>query len=70
MMRALWTAASGMNTQQTHVDTIANNLSNINTAGYKTEKAEFKTLLYQNLQSQSTNTNGEKKPVSANAYHR
>ena len=43
MMRALWTAASGMNTQQTHVDTIANNLSNINTAGYKTEKAEFKT---------------------------
>lgn len=65
MMRALWTAASGMNTQQTHVDTIANNLSNINTAGYKTEKAEFKTLLYQNLQSQSTNTNGEKKPVSA-----
>lgn len=65
MMRALWTAASGMNSQQTHVDTIAHNLSNINTAGYKSEKAEFKTLLYQNLQSQSTNSDGTRKPISA-----
>lgn len=65
MMRALWTAASGMTSQQTNVDTIANNLSNINTAGYKTEKAEFKSLLYQNLQSQSTNSDGTNKPVSA-----
>ena len=65
MMRALWTAASGMTSQQTNVDTIANNLSNINTAGYKTEKAEFKSLLYQNLQSRSTNSDGTKKPVSA-----
>lgn len=65
MMRALWTAASGMNSQQTNVDTIANNLSNINTAGYKAEKAEFKSLLYQNMQSKSTNTLGENKPISA-----
>lgn len=65
MMRALWTAASGMNSQQTNVDTIANNLSNINTTGYKSEKAEFKSLLYQNLQSRSTNSNGTNKPVSA-----
>lgn len=38
MMRSLWTAASGMIAQQTNVDTIANNLSNVNTTGYKTEK--------------------------------
>lgn len=65
MMRALWTAASGMTNQQTNVDTISNNLSNINTAGYKSERSEFKTLLYQNLQSQSTNSDGTNKPVSA-----
>lgn len=65
MMRALWTAASGMTSQQTNVDTISNNLSNINTAGYKSEKAEFKSLLYQNLQSRSTNSDGTNKPVSA-----
>ena len=35
MMRSLWTAASGMTAQQTNVDTISNNLANINTIGYK-----------------------------------
>ncbi len=35
MMRALWTAASGMTAQQYNVDTIANNLSNVNTTGFK-----------------------------------
>ena len=35
MMRSLWTAASGMMAQQTIVDTISNNLSNVNTVGYK-----------------------------------
>ena len=50
MMRSLWSAASGMISQQTAVDTIANNLANVNTTGYKTEKAEFKSLLYQTLQ--------------------
>lgn len=65
MLRSLWTAASGMNAQQTNVDTIANNLANINTTGYKAESAGFKTLLYQNLQSKTTSANGENKPVSA-----
>ena len=50
MMRSLWSAASGMISQQTAVDTIAHNLSNVNTTGYKTEKTEFKSLLYQTLQ--------------------
>lgn len=65
MLRSLWTAASGMTAQQTNVDTIANNLANVNSTGYKTESAEFKSLLYQNLQSISTSANGEQKPVAA-----
>lgn len=65
MMRALWTAASGMTSQQTNVDVIANNLSNINTIGFKSDSAQFKTLLYQTIQSKTTSANGETKPVGA-----
>lgn len=65
MMRALWSAASGMIAQQTNVDTISHNLANVNTTGYKTQRAEFKTLLYQNMQTRTTTTNGENKPVEA-----
>lgn len=65
MMRSLWSAASGMISQQTNVDTIANNLANVNTTGYKTEKAEFKSLLYQTLQTRTTTANGEEKPIPA-----
>lgn len=64
-MRSLWSAASGMISQQTAVDTIAHNLSNVNTTGYKTEKTEFKSLLYQTLQTRTTTANGENKPISA-----
>lgn len=65
MVRSLWTAASGMIAQQNNVDTIANNLANVNTTGYKTEVAEFKSLLYQDIQTKTTSANGERKPVSA-----
>ena len=65
MMRSLWSAASGMVSQQTNVDTIANNLANVNTTGYKTEKAEFKTLLYQTVQTRTTTANGAQKPIPA-----
>lgn len=65
MVRSLWTAASGMVAQQTNVDTISNNLANVNTTGYKTTQAEFKTLLYQNLQTTTTKADGTQKPVSA-----
>lgn len=65
MMRALWSAASGMISQQTAVDTISHNLSNVNTTGYKNEKTEFKSLLYQTLQTRTTTANGENKPISA-----
>ena len=65
MVRSLWTAATGMIAQQTNVDTIANNLANVNTTGYKTQVAEFQSLLYQNLQTKTTSANGEMKPGSA-----
>lgn len=63
MMRSLWTGASGMIAQQTNVDTIGNNLANVNTTGFKSEKAEFKSLLYQTIQDTSTDTEGKYKPV-------
>jgi flagellar basal-body rod protein FlgG len=65
MMRSLWSAASGMLAQQTNLDTVANNLANVNTVGYKKDTTEFKSLLYQTLQSPSTNSAGENKPVPA-----
>lgn len=64
MVRSLWTAATGMIAQQTNLDTIANNLANVNTQGYKTQVNEFKTLLYQTLQTETTSANGEQKPIS------
>ena len=51
--------------QQTNVDVIANNLANVNTTGYKSETAEFKSLLYQTIQARTTTANGANKPVSA-----
>ena len=65
MVRSLWSAATGMKAQQTNVDNIANNLANVNTLGYKTKKAEFKSLLYQTLQTRSTNNVGDAKPIPA-----
>ena len=65
MLRSLWTAASGMIAQQNNVDTIANNLANVNTTGYKSETAEFKSLLYQELQTKTTSSNGDTKPIGA-----
>ncbi len=49
MIRALYSAATGMTAQQLNVDNIANNLANANTAGYKARRAQFQDLLYQNL---------------------
>lgn len=50
MIRALFSAASGMNAQQTNVDNIAHNLANANTAGFKMRRAQFQDLLYQTMQ--------------------
>ena len=65
MMRSLWTGASGMKAQQTSVDTIANNLANVNTTGFKSQSTQFKSLLYQELQERTTTANGNPKPTNA-----
>jgi len=49
MIRALNSAASGMTAQQLNVDTIANNLANANTAGFKMRRAQFEDLIYQSM---------------------
>ncbi len=51
MIRALWTAGTGMVAQQTNLDVISNNLANVNTTGFKKSRAEFQDLMYQTLRS-------------------
>ena len=51
MIRALKTAATGMQAQQLNIDNIANNLANINTTGFKRSKVEFQDLFYQTQKS-------------------
>lgn len=49
MMRALWTAGSGMVAQQANVDVISNNLANVNTTGFKKVRSDFQDLMYQTM---------------------
>jgi flagellar basal-body rod protein FlgG len=56
MIKAMRTAASGMAGQQMNVDNIANNLSNVNTTGFKKSKIEFQDVLYQNLRRAGSTT--------------
>ncbi len=51
MMRALWTAGSGMRAQQLNIDVIAHNLANVNTTGFKKSRVEFQDLLYETLRA-------------------
>ncbi len=54
MIRALYTAASGMNAQQLNMDNVANNLANVNTAGFKKSRVEFEDLVYQEMRAAGT----------------
>ncbi|MDD5245130.1 MAG: flagellar basal-body rod protein FlgG [Syntrophorhabdaceae bacterium] len=64
MIRALWTAATGMNVQQVNLDVIANNIANVNTNGFKKSRADFQDLMYQTLRVQGTRTdNGNQVPT-------
>ncbi|MDR2808682.1 MAG: flagellar basal-body rod protein FlgG [Spirochaetaceae bacterium] len=54
MVRSLWTGASGMIGQQANIDTIANNLANVNTTGFKRMRADFEDLLYQTVKTAGT----------------
>jgi flagellar basal-body rod protein FlgG len=47
MIRALYSAATGMNAQETNIDVISNNLANVNTNGFKKSRADFQDLMYQ-----------------------
>lgn len=68
MMRSLWTAASGMKAMQFNVDTISNNLANVNTTAYKKEKAEFEDLLYVSMQKAYSAENAQR-PVNLQVGH-
>ncbi len=49
MIRGLYSAATGMTAQQTNIDVISNNIANVNTTGFKQDRAEFQDLMYQSL---------------------
>jgi flagellar basal-body rod protein FlgG len=54
MVRSLWTGAAGMIGQQANIDTISNNLANVNTHGYKKQRADFEDLIYQTVKVAGT----------------
>ncbi|WP_096024485.1 flagellar hook-basal body complex protein, partial [Campylobacter lanienae] len=56
MIRSLYTAATGMIAQQTQIDTTSHNISNVNTIGFKKNRAEFADLMYQTMQYAGTPT--------------
>ncbi len=56
MIRSLFTSATGMLAQQLNLDVIANNLANVNTAGFKKSKADFQDLMYQIIEEPGTST--------------
>ena len=58
-MQSLYTAATGMEAQQMNIDTIANNLANVSTTGFKKQRIDFQDLLYLNLKPAGTPTSPE-----------
>ncbi|AOX99809.1 flagellar basal-body rod protein FlgG [Jeongeupia sp. USM3] len=56
MIRSLWTAKTGMDAMQMNVDVISNNLANVNTNGFKRQRAVFEDLLYVNLRQPGAST--------------
>ena len=58
MLRALYSAAAGMEAQQLNLDVISNNLANVNTAGFKKSKTEFEDLLYQTTRAPGAEQGG------------
>jgi len=64
MMRALYTAAAGMAAQQFNIDTISNNIANVNTAGFRSNQARFQDLIYQQLRAAGTPVGSSVVPVA------
>jgi flagellar basal-body rod protein FlgG len=70
MMRALWTSASGMMAQQLNMDVISNNLSNVNTTGFKKARVEFQDLLYEHLRrAGAIDSLGQQLPLGLEVGH-
>jgi flagellar basal-body rod protein FlgG len=63
MLKSLTTAASGMSAQERNIDNIANNLANVNTAGFKRSRVEFQDLIYQMVQQTAPTTQGTEIPT-------
>ncbi len=64
MIRALYTAASGMDAQQTNIDNVAHNLANVNTTGFKKARVEFEDMVYQQVKVPGTpNTTSTEIPI-------
>jgi flagellar basal-body rod protein FlgG len=70
MIRALYSAAAGMESQQMNLDVISNNLANVNTGGFKKSKIEFQDLLYQNFRPPGAEQgNGTQLPTGLQVGH-
>ena len=59
MDASLWVAKTGLNAQQTRMSVIANNLANVNTTGFKRDRAVFEDLLYQNIKQAGGHTGAD-----------
>ena len=69
-MRALFTAATGMEAQQVRIDTVANNLANVTTSGFKKARAEFQDLFYETVRAPgATSADGAALPTGAQVGH-
>jgi flagellar basal-body rod protein FlgG len=64
MLRSLMTAASGMKAQQMQVDTIANNIANVNTDGFKKSRLSFRSLLYETIREPGAPTSSNQNDVT------
>lgn len=69
MMRALWTSASGMVAQQMHMDTLSNDLANVNTAGFKKSRVDFNDLIYAAMRSGNRQTANGPVPTLVEVGH-
>ncbi|MDI3546946.1 MAG: flagellar basal-body rod protein FlgG [Halanaerobiales bacterium] len=70
MIGALWTAATGMDAQETNIDVISNNLANVNTTGFKKSRVNFQDIMYQRLREPGTpNAQGAQVPIGIEIGH-
>src|SRR5580658_10386894 len=70
MLRALYSAASGMESQQMNLDVISSNLANVNTTGFKKSKIEFQDLIYQDIRTPGADQgNGAQLPTGLEIGH-